>query len=230
MFLKVPNDNRYELKFVSYDIHYHKILNWIKMHKFNFNKEHHSRLVNNIYFDSISYDSFKDNIYGSSSRTKVRYRWYDKFSLLKPGKLEIKYKRNIFGWKKRFSVNDLKIAKEKSWKEVIAHLRQKLPKEGNIYLNKNSVPTIINQYFRDYFLSYDRKFRVTIDRNHDVFDQRSHHFINILKKTLTQPLIVVEFKFNRENRDQVEGLTSNIPLRVSRNSKYVNSIRAVSGV
>ena len=227
---KIPINPRHEIKFVANFYTLPKILAWVKSNKLGFYNEYPDRKVNNVYFDTYDYFAYASNLSGESRRQKVRYRWYDKFSLLKPGKLEIKYKRNIFGWKKRFSVNDLKIAKEKSWKEVIVHLRQKLPKEGNIYLNKNSVPTIINQYFRDYFLSYDRKFRVTIDRNHDVFDQRSHHFINILKKTLTQPLIVVEFKFNRENRDQVEGLTSNIPLRVSRNSKYVNSIRAVSGV
>ena len=35
-----------------------------------------SRIVNNIYFDNLSYDAFKANLFGSSSRLKIRYRWY----------------------------------------------------------------------------------------------------------------------------------------------------------
>ena len=48
MFLKVPTDTRYELKFVSYEHNYNTIINWIKLHELNFSKIYDSRIVNNI--------------------------------------------------------------------------------------------------------------------------------------------------------------------------------------
>ena len=38
----------------------------------------------------------------------------------------------------------------------------------------------------------------------------------------------MEFKFNRKDRLKIDKLMKNIPMRVSRNSKYVNSIRVVT--
>ena len=76
MILKVPKKKRFELKFIAYDIFYYDVLHWIKIHKYAFRREYNKRTVNNIYFDSHYYDSYKDNIFGSSSRTKVRYRCY----------------------------------------------------------------------------------------------------------------------------------------------------------
>ena len=48
MFLKVPSDTRYELKFVAYEHNYNTIINWIKLHELNFSKIYDSRIVNNI--------------------------------------------------------------------------------------------------------------------------------------------------------------------------------------
>ncbi len=67
---KVPNQSRYEIKFVTYNIYYSEILNWVKLNKSIFKKEYDDRIVNNIYFDNLSYNCFTDNIYGSSNRTK----------------------------------------------------------------------------------------------------------------------------------------------------------------
>ena len=42
--------------------------------------------------------------------------------------------------------------------------------------------------------------------------------------------MVMEFKFERKDRYRIEKLMNYIPIRSSRNSKYVNSIRAVTGI
>ena len=105
----VPKDSRLEIKFITHDVNYPLVVNWIKLNRENFKKRYIDRIVNNIYFDSFDYEAFKDNIYGSSSRMKIRYRWYSHFKEQQSGKLEFKFKRNIFGWKKRFQVPNLKI-------------------------------------------------------------------------------------------------------------------------
>ena len=230
MILKVPKKNRFELKFIAYDIFYYDVLHWIKIHKYAFRREYNKRIVNNIYFDSHYYDSYKDNIFGSSSRTKVRYRCYGEINKPTLGSLEVKYKRNIFGWKQRYIINKFLLTSKFNWKEIYSLFYESIPLNGKIWLEKNPIPTIINQYLRDYFISNNNKIRITVDRNHFVYDQRYSLFPNIEKKTLTQPVVIVEFKFNRDDRNEAEELFGNMPIRGSRNSKYVNCIRAVTGI
>ena len=43
MISQMPKNSRYEMKFVCYDIYYHEILNWIKLHKSLWEKEYDSQ-------------------------------------------------------------------------------------------------------------------------------------------------------------------------------------------
>ena len=229
MFLQVPKNTRYEIKFVAYEHNYYSIINWIKLHELNFKREYKSRLVNNIYFDTHSYDLFKSNIYGDSSRVKMRYRWYNNMKQTTEGSFEIKFKRNLYGWKKKFKMNNIHLINNSNWKVFCKSIIDNLPQKEKTLFKFSSSPKIINQYKRDYFISDDRSLRITIDKNHSVYDQRYHSYPNLTKKTLTQRTVVMEFKFNRKDRLKIDKLMKNIPMRVSRNSKYVNSIRAVTG-
>lgn len=230
MFLKVPTDTRYELKFVAYEHNYHAIINWIKLHELNFSKIFNSRTVNNIYFDDEFYSSYKSNIFGDSSRIKYRFRWYGKVTDTDKGVFEIKFKRNLYGWKKKIAIKDLNISKINNWKILCNSILSQLPKREKELFKFNSKPKIINQYQRDYFLSNNKKLRITVDRNHNIYDQRFSFYPNILKKTLSQRIIVMEFKFSRKDRLEIDNLMKSIPIRSSRNSKYVNSIRATTGI
>jgi hypothetical protein len=229
MFLKVPNNTRYELKFIAYEHNYQTIINWIKLHELNFTKEYNTRLVNNIYFDSHNYESFKSNIYGDSSRIKMRYRWYGDIEDSNKGNFEIKFKRNLYGWKKRFDVKGLNLKEKKNWKFFTNLINSDLPDKEKLLFKFNSNPKIINQYSRDYFISSDKKLRITMDKNHVIYDQRYFSYPNFNKKTFHQKSLVMEFKFDRKDRLKIDKLMKYIPMRSSRNSKYVNSIRAVSG-
>ncbi len=230
MFLKVPNNTRYELKFVAYEHNYHSIINWIKLHELNFYKAFNSRIINNIYFDNESYNSFKSNVYGDSSRIKFRYRWYGNLTNTNRGCFEIKFKRNLYGWKNRVDMDGLDLEKLANWKKICELILDKLPKKEKILFQFNSKPKIINQYHRDYFVSNDKKLRITVDKNHSIYDQRYFSYPNLKKKTLAQRIMVMEFKFERKDRYRIEKLMNYIPIRSSRNSKYVNSIRAVTGI
>ncbi len=230
MFLTAPKNSRYEIKFVAYEHHYFTLINWIKLHELNFKREYKSRIVNNIYFDSFCYDSYKSNIFGDSSRIKMRYRWYGSINQKTKGNLEFKYKRNLYGWKKKYKIPELDLIGTSDWKKLCNLMHINLPNQYKDYFLVNSHPQIINQYYRDYFKSFNNKIRITIDRNHYVFDQRYTQYPNLDKKTLTQRIIVMELKFDRNFRDSLDELIKNVPIRSSRNSKYVNSIRAVTGI
>ena len=227
------NNYRSEIKFVCYKHNYPLIKNWIRFHKFNFFKEYDDRNINNIYFDSLDYKAFNDNLVGLPSRLKVRYRWYGNlFSNDKKneGSLEFKFKKNIYGFKKIFKINDLTLNLNSNWKDIKNKILKKLTPEYKILFDQNSEKILINRYKREYFISRDKKLRVTLDKNIEIFDQRTSLIKpNFRFKNFTQDHLVIEFKFNKEDKVFLNDLDINIPIKASRNSKYVNGVRSVLG-
>ena len=160
----------------------------------------------------------------------VRFRWYSKFKDQQNGKLEFKFKRNIFGWKKRIAIPGLKICSSLFLRDLKEIVKDKLTGYDKIIFQNNCEPKILNQYKREYFVSFNNKFRVTIDTNHKVYDQRLRSKINLSNKTLIQKYIIVEFKFDRNNSSVSKKMLGSLPFRISRNSKYINAVRSVSGI
>lgn len=231
MYFDVPNKSRYEIKFICYDQNYFAILNWIKLNQLNFRKEYPSREINNIYFDSIDNKFYSDNIYGISSRLKIRYRWYGPLDQKNDGKLEFKYKRNLFGWKKNFLIKSKIINENLNWKSIKNIISDNLNSIYKDFFINNSNPQIINSYKRDYFISFNKKIRITVDKKHKIFDQRMYNFPNFKKRKLKQNYLVVEFKFNRKDLIYYKELLHKfIPIQISKNSKYINGLRAVMGI
>ena len=227
------NHYRSEIKFICYQHNYHLLKNWIKLHQYNFLKEYNDRYINNIYFDSNDYKAFNDNLTGLPSRLKVRYRWYgDLFSIesKKEGSLEFKFRKNVYGYKKIFKVKDLTIDKNCEWKDIKEKIYNSLSTEYKILFKLNSEKILINRYQREYFRSKNKKLRITLDKDIQIFDQRfSLKKPNLKLTNYTQNYLVIEFKFDKEDKQFINDLDINIPIKVSRNSKYINGIRSVVG-
>ena len=223
-------EKRRELKFTTNEIYYSDIINWIKNNKVNFKKHFPKRLINSIYFDNYSYSSFKENIYGDSKKTKIRLRWYNTFFFSMDGFFEVKKRDNIYNYKKTIKIPNLVIKLNSNFKEIIQTLKLNLEPIDTIELDARPFPTIISQYTREYYIDFDKEIRITIDRNIKTFDQRLSNKIN-LKNEITIPnLMVVEFKFKDASINKLLNSFNNFPLRLSKNSKYINGIRAASGV
>ena len=109
-------------------------------------------------------------------------------------------------------------------------ISKNLPLNTRIFFENNNIPQIVNQYEREYFVSSDKKYRITIDQNIKIFNQRNTNELNLKKKTKIQNHLILEVKFERSNYRHIENLLHNIPIRASRNSRYINSIRAVMGI
>ena len=97
---------RYEIKFIADSLEYHRVLNWLFQHPSCLQIEYPDRQVNNIYFDSLVHHSFCENIFGSSSKSKVRLRWYGEFRNPENSSLEIKCKRNQLNWKLIYGIQE----------------------------------------------------------------------------------------------------------------------------
>jgi len=227
----IPNkDTRCEIKFSSYIVNYPIIKKWLKSNNFNFRKEYEDRIINNLYFDSNGLDAFKDNIFGHSSRIKTRFRWYGDFKKRNAGNLELKFKRNIYGWKKIYKIKDLILENQLNHKIIKDSISKNLPLNARIFFDRNNNSQIVNQYKREYFISFDKRYRITIDKNMKIFNQRNKSELNLKKKEIIQNYFILEVKFERSCYNKIETLLHNIPIRASRNSKYVNSIRAALGI
>jgi SPX domain protein involved in polyphosphate accumulation len=226
--LHIPVNSRHEIKFVANFYTLPKLLVWIKCNKLAFYKEYADREVNNIYFDTYEYFSYASNLSGQSSRQKVRYRWYGDQSL-DLGQLEIKNKRNNLGWKDTYKVMQKPYKIGDSWRQVIQSISSELPDKAKPILKLYSFPVISNKYSRSYFISQDKKIRITIDTDQKTYDQRYKSFPNFKVKSNLLDTFVLEVKFDKVERDRVTDFLTGLPIRASRHSKYMNSVNSVSG-
>ena len=223
----VPEDSRMEIKFVGYSVNYDAVLNAIRMHPAGFIVPYPARQVNNVYFDTFDYFALAENLSGVSSRTKLRYRWYGDSLTPDSGALEVKCKRNYFGWKLRYNVRELRYRTRASWQAIRRAMLQQVPADAKLWLDSNPLPVMINRYHRNYFVSSDGKMRATIDTRQEVWDQRFESRPSFNHKANLPDTLVVEFKFDRDLQPIASKLLQGFPLRVSRHSKYVNAALAI---
>ncbi|MDC3278807.1 VTC domain-containing protein [Litorivicinus sp.] len=216
---------RREIKFVASEMFVIQIRGWLETSKLRLRKHFPDRIVNNIYYDTYNCDAYADNLDGISKRTKLRYRWYGPLDTPSDGRIELKKRFNSNGTKEFYSVNlGGNVA---THKQLFRSIRGSAPLEWDVLLDIYSVPIIYNRYHRSYYISQCKKVRVTLDSNHDVMDQRMSGFINTRKKANVAQYIVVEVKFTPELTDYVSSMIADIPMRISRNSKYVNAVNSI---
>lgn len=219
---------RYEIKFIAEPFEQFRVLNWLRQHQLCLVTEYPDRQVNNIYFDSYNLQSYCDNIYGSSSKSKVRFRWYGTSQEPKNGSLEIKCKRNQLNWKLIYKIQGELEKNGCDWRSISSEIRRQLPVEAKEWMEMNPLPVLINRYKRKYFISRDKKVRVTLDTDLKIYDQSQKQFPNYTFKTNLPNVLVLEVKFARELRGHVEHMFGDIPLRGSRFSKYVSGVFSIT--
>jgi len=233
MISEVPENARYEIKFIAYENEFYRLLHWVKMHRAGFVSPYPDRRVNNVYFDTQDCKAYSENLSGASSRRKVRYRWYnnikdDKNLQISEGVLEVKCKRNYFGWKKHWKISSSPDKGGSSWREIRSNMLAGLSDDGKRILLNNPNSVLINQYDRKYFVTHDGAIRLTIDLNQNVWDQRYKPKPNYNHRANLCKTMVVEVKFDRNEQAYASEIIQGIPLRVSRNSKYMIGVHSIS--
>jgi hypothetical protein len=230
MSLRVPEAARREIKFVALLHERERIRHWLRFHRAGFHVAYPDRWIHNVYFDTLDMAAFGENLAGISSRTKVRYRWYGEGQITPAaGTLEVKQKRNSFGWKLRFPVPDPPYRDGDSWREVRRRLGTTVNPEGRLWIESNPQPVLINRYYRNYFVSADERIRMTIDTRQAAWDQRKSMRPNFAHPTPFPPILTVELKFDRQDRDLAARLVQGLPIRMGRYSKYMTGIAVLGG-
>ena len=94
--MRSNNIYRYERKFFIDNMSKRKVESIIKLNPANFKEIYKERIINNIYLDSLSKNSYTDNIDGNMERTKSRIRWYgSSFGEIANPILEFKIKKGL---------------------------------------------------------------------------------------------------------------------------------------
>ncbi len=217
---------RYERKFIVPKIISYNISNLIKSTPLCFSEIYAKRVVNNIYLDTPNYQFFKENINGLSERKKVRIRWYgETFGDINPN-LEIKYKSGNVGTKKTLQISPFNFPDRSlsinpfSLSDSIRNLPL------SYHWIKSLRVSLLNSYERSYYLSFDKMFRITVDKNLLYFPT-SNSIKNDFNYYLKEDSTILELKYLKQSDLDADLITNYFPFRMTRNSKYVNGIRLI---
>lgn len=214
--------SRFERKFVVQDMHYPEIIQQVKNNSSSFSSLFYPRYINNIYFDTNDLDFFFDNISGKGSRKKARIRWYDNlFGQISKPVLEFKMREGMVGNKLSYPLSPFTLDETFSGKVISDVIRNSdLPdRVKSIMLMLK--PSLLNRYHRQYFISFDRKFRITVD------DELTYYGLNnstnnYLEKHTSED-IIVELKYDHKyDGKEAAYVTNELPFRLTKSSKYVN--------
>jgi hypothetical protein len=221
MIFQQPKETRFELKFVTDATHYYRWRHWIMVHPSGFRVAYPTRQINNIYFDTYDLDSYQDNLLGGSVRLKLRYRWYGENPEPGPGSLELKCKRNLLGWKLRYTIDPFPSTNGRNWQKIKRQMRCRLSQEWRVLFDYYPHVILINRYVREYFVSQDGKVMLNLDFRNRFFNQYHKIKPNFKSKENARDIVILEVKSAREEYGAVSNLMQSLPIRLSRHSKYV---------
>lgn len=215
---------RYERKFRSEFLTFDEIINYIDIHPALFSPIYQPRFVNNIYFDTHNFESLDDNITGNSNRYKVRIRWYgDLYQKIEKPILEIKIKSGTVGTKLSYPLDSFEYSGNLSalnFNQIFSN--SNLPDEILLYV-QNWLPSLVNSYYRIYFLSADEKFRITVDKDL-IYGPVSSTMLPIKMIDYLDSAAILELKYNSQDDIEAHKISSFFPMRATKNSKYVTGL------
>lgn len=182
---------------------------------FKFVEQYDSRWVNSIYYDNDFFNSVIQNLDGNELKKKIRLRWYGSDCLIKNLFLEIKSKKGMVTQKRKIDLKETNIKLNLSLlKKVQTNILKKYPN----FLGQHPFTKV--RYNRTYFISQDNNVRATIDKN--ISYQKINNY-KIETQSFNDNDLILEFKYNTEFDNYVRNNLKNISLRLSKNSKFINS-------
>ena len=222
--MEVSDHFRCERKFLVSNLSTQEVEEIILLHPALFNPIYHERFVNNIYFDNLELLSYYENLDGTTPRKKVRIRWYGHLtSYIREPFLEIKKKSGIVGKKE---IHSLPGAAFKNLFFTPKFFNSNNEATSNKSLENELAllePTLINRYYRKYFLSADGNYRITLDSNISFFPAQPFLPMFFENKSF-EPYCVLELKYDHIKDGEASRITDHFPFRLTKSSKYVSGV------
>ena len=195
----------------------------VRLHPAGFREIHHERFVNNCYFDSAGLVFFWDAVQGHSRRLKIRVRWYGAlFGLVTEPILECKAKHDSIGTKQGFPMPAFTLDRHSELSVLRAWFRNVEMPPRVSHLAGALRPTLVNRYSRQYFISADRRFRLTIDTGCEFY--ATGRRLRAGRVVLDDVTTIVELKYALDDDDDAAIILNDLPFRVTKSSKYVTGL------
>lgn len=220
-------DLRHERKFLIAERSAKEVEQLLKLHPACFSPIYHPRRVNNIYFDSLGFDSYYANVEGNTDRKKARIRWYGElFGAVNNSILEFKIKKGLLGKKELYSLAPFTVDAGFSKQQIVNALNDDNvpPNVRNLMLSVQ--PVLLNTYLRKYFISADKEFRITIDSDLTYY-RISYNGATFLNKVTDHNAVVLELKYDADMENEAKEIGSGFPFTMTKNSKYLQGIERV---
>ena len=206
---------RFEKKWKINSHHFYDVYRALTESNFKFVEQYDPRWVNSIYYDNDFFNSVIQNLDGNEQKKKIRLRWYGSECLIKNLYLEIKSKKGMVTQKRKIDLKETNIKLNLSLlKKVQTNILKKYPN----FLGQHPFTKV--RYNRTYFISQDNNVRATIDKN--ISYQKINNY-KIETQSFNDNDLILEFKYNTEFDNYVRNNLKNISLRLSKNSKFINS-------
>ena len=214
--------SRFERKFAIRDMDYNSIHQQVKLNSAAFSPLYYPRHINNIYLDTPELQYFLDNVSGIGDRIKARIRWYkEQKGFIEKPVLEFKIRKGFLGNKISFPLASFSLDEHFSNQLLVdVFKRSDLPLWTREVL-ANLSPSLLNRYKRKYLISFDERYRITLD------SELSYYHIGnntTFMESYTSDDVIVELKYAKINDDDAIYITNNLPFRLTKSSKYVNGI------
>lgn len=220
-FEKETRSYRYERKFLVENHSPRTIEGVVHLHPGQFSGVFSPRFINNIYLDTPLFLNYRDAVNGIANRLKVRIRWYGNlYANACSPQLEIKGKQGHVCYKSVYPLKDFEFSGGIGVKKISSLLEASdLPpeiKSGLSFLK----PVLVNRYRRKYWLSRDKRYRLTLDHNlwfgsFIAFDNKS------LRHVPEDTNVIVEIKYHPDDDDSFAEIANSFAFRQTRSSKYV---------
>jgi hypothetical protein len=221
---------RYEYKMTADNWMLPYVLSMIRQHPALFYHQYPNRIVNNVYFDTPGYSTYLNHASGAANREKIRVRWYGiPTEVIEKPIMERKIKFGQVGGKLFEPLASLKLDKNGPWPipgEALSN--SKSYKDAMHWRLRSLIPVVALRYERNYFISGDNRFRVTVDSNLEFCGLNPQGIPN--NRSILPPPIIIEIKYAPEFEKVAPDVTNNFPFRISRFSKYIYSIEELNSI
>jgi len=222
------NNFRYERKFFINHFTRQEVDSFIRFHPAAFFEIYYERRVNNIYLDSFDMSSYFHNVTGMENRVKIRVRWYgDLLGEVRSPVLELKAKTGLVCQKTSFSLEGFRLDSGFSRIDLQDAIRRSdMPDRLKMDLSCMDF-SLLNSYRRRYYLSADKKYRITLDSGLEFYSIAG--FANTsLDKSMVHVSVILEAKYDAAYDDGAEKITSFFPWRMTKSSKYIMGIERLN--
>lgn len=210
---------RYERKYPQDTYSAAEVDLFVRRHPALFLEVHPQRWVNSLYYDTPGLGGLADSINGLRDRVKMRVRWYGELHRrVTSPVIEFKRKRGRLGSKDRYTLAPL------DFTDGVAPLSGELvgdpplPDDVGAAL-RLLAPATLTRYRRLYYLSADRRFRLTLDA-----DLALYRVSSVSRRLVRLPDTfrgtVIEVKYGADDDEAARPVLEALPFRWARFSKY----------